>query len=350
MTDAFRIFLYGCQLYFSVGSLIAERYRGSFGTAVSCTFLRASAAGRCIPVSSRRLSAVLFRRVWDEADIGRPDAYDRQLYPLTWRSDEMDVVRCVSDSCQLYLSVGFSIKQMTLLSLLTAAIWTRAEGLAIMLMARGLLNTALMSFVEQRGKVFQDCRHGFQCLKDLTSSKNSFTASVSGSPSFLFPFIRNTSLRAAARIPVVGGRSAWNILSTAVKQARGDGACMRRTLSGEAITAESCTFSVVLVNSRTSSGFFLYGGNLYLFCRLFDPLDCVRIVQNCCKLCMFRQQVVFIWHGSFFLCYISDTMIGEYTAIVLRLIKIKKVHRVLRHTFHFYYFHSNYKRPILSLY
>ena len=42
-------------------------------------------------------------------------------------------------------SVCFSIKQMTLLSLLTAAIWTRAEGLAIMLMARGLLNTALMS-------------------------------------------------------------------------------------------------------------------------------------------------------------------------------------------------------------
>ena len=38
-----------------------------------------------------------------------------------------------------------SIKQMTLLSLLTAAIWTRAEGLAIMLMARGLFNTALMS-------------------------------------------------------------------------------------------------------------------------------------------------------------------------------------------------------------
>ena len=46
-----------------------------------------------------------------------------------------------------------------------------------------------------------------------------------------------------------------------------------------------------------------------------------------------------------------DAMIGEYTAIVLRLIKIKKVHRVLRHTFHFLLdFHSNYKRPILSLY
>ena len=45
---------------------------------------------------------------------------------------------------------------------------------------------------------------------------------------------------------------------------------------------------------------FLYGGNLHFFCRLFDPLDCVRIVQNCCKLCTFLQQVVFIWHGSFF--------------------------------------------------
>ena len=46
---------------------------------------------------------------------------------------------------------------------------------------------------------------------------------------------------------------------------------------------------------------FLYGGNLLFF--LFGsliPLDCFRIVQNCCKLCMFRQQVVFIWHGSSF--------------------------------------------------
>ena len=38
--------------------------------------------------------------------------------------------------------------------------------------------------------------------------------SVSGSPDFLFPFIRNTSLWAAARIPAVGGRSALNIPST----------------------------------------------------------------------------------------------------------------------------------------
>lgn len=88
-----------------------------------------------------------------------------------------------------------------------------------MLMAAGIAQYRPHVLVEQRGKVFQDCRHGFQCLKDLTSSKNSFTASVSGSPSFLFPFIRNTSL-GAARIPVVGGRSALNILSTAVKQAR----------------------------------------------------------------------------------------------------------------------------------
>lgn len=102
------------------------------------------------------------------------------------------------------------------------------------------------------------------------------------------------------QIPVVGGRSALNIPSTAVKQARGDGACMRRTLSGEAITAESCTFSVGLVNSRTSSGFSVRRQSAF-FCRFFDPLDCFRIVQNCCKLCMFRQQVVFIWHGSFFL-------------------------------------------------
>lgn len=137
-------------------------------------------------------------------------------------------------------------------------------------------------------------------FKGFDFIKNSFTASVSGSPSFLFPFIRNTSLRAAAKIPVVGGRSALNIPSTAVKQARGDGACMRRTLSGEAITAESCTFSVGLVNSRTSSGFSVRRQSAF-FCRFFDPLDCFRIVQNCCKLCMFRQQVVFIWHGSFFL-------------------------------------------------
>ncbi|MCS3211689.1 hypothetical protein NXX89_09365 [Bacteroides thetaiotaomicron] len=34
---------------------------------------------------------------------------------------------------------------MTLLSLRTAAIWTRAEGLASMLMARGLRSTVLMS-------------------------------------------------------------------------------------------------------------------------------------------------------------------------------------------------------------
>lgn len=117
---------------------------------------------------------------------------------------------------------------------------------------------------------------------------------------------------------------------------QGDGACMRRTLSGEAITAESCTFSVVLVNSRTSSGFFCTAaicifsvGSLILL--IASGLS--RTAASCA--CSGNRLFSFGMVVSF-LCYISDAMIGEYTAIVLRLIKIKKVHRVLRHTFHFF--------------
>lgn len=162
-------------------------------------------------------------------------------------------------------------------------------------------------------------------FKGFDFIKNSFTASVSGSPSFLFPFIRNTSLRAAARIPVVGGRSALNILSTAVKQARGDGACMRRTLSGKAITAESCTFSVVLVNSRTSSGFFCTAaicifsvGSLILL--IASGLS--RTAASCA--CSGNRLFSFGMVVSF-LCYISGTMIERCSAIILHLTKIKRI-------------------------
>ena len=121
-------------------------------------------------------------------------------------------------------SVGLSIKQMTLLVPSDRGHLGRGrKGWRSCWMAQGIVQYRPHVLVEQRGKVFQDCRHGFQCLKDLTSSKNSFTASVSGSPDFLFPFIRNTSLSAAARIPAVGGRSALNIPSTAVSRPGGMG-------------------------------------------------------------------------------------------------------------------------------
>lgn len=162
-------------------------------------------------------------------------------------------------------------------------------------------------------------------FKGFDFIKNSFTASVSGSPDFLFPFIRNTSLRAAARIPAVGGRSALNIPSTAVKQARGDGACMRRTLSGEAITAASCTFSVGLVNSRTSSGFFCTAaictfsvGSLILWIASGLSRTAASCARSCNRLFSFGMAVSF-------LCYISGAMIGGYSATVLHLTKIKRI-------------------------
>ena len=99
-------------------------------------------------------------------------------------------------------------------------------------------------------------------FKGFDFIKNSFTASVSGSPSFLFPFIRNTSLRAAARIPVVGGRSALNILSTAVKQARGWGLHEKDTFRRGNYGGKLYFFRSV-GEQPDKFRLFLYGGNLY---------------------------------------------------------------------------------------
>lgn len=110
-----------------------------------------------------------------------------------------------------------------------------------------------------------------------------------------------------------------------VKQARGDGACMRRTLSGEAITAESCTFSVVLVNSRTSSGFFCTAaictfsvGSLILWIASGLSRTAASCARSGNRLFSFGMVVSF-------LCYISGTMIEGCSAIILHLTKIKRI-------------------------
>lgn len=91
-----------------------------------------------------------------------------------------------------------------------------------------------------------------------------------------------------------------NIPSTAVKQARGGWGLHEKDTFRRGDYGGKLYFLRWVGEQPDKFRLFLYGGNLHFFCRLFDPLDCVRIVQNCCKLCTFLQQVVFIWHGSFF--------------------------------------------------
>lgn len=105
----------------------------------------------------------------------------------------------------------------------------------------------------------------------------------------------------------------------------GMGACMRRTLSGEAITAASCTFSVGLVNSRTSSGFFCTAaictfsvGSLILWIASGLSRTAASCARSCNRLFSFGMAVSF-------LCYISGAMIGGYSATVLHLTKIKRI-------------------------
>ena len=76
MTDAFRIFLYGCQLYFFCRLPDCREIPGIFQDGrqlyLFCGLLQQEDAFRSLLDG---FQLYFFRRVWDEADIGRPGAY-----------------------------------------------------------------------------------------------------------------------------------------------------------------------------------------------------------------------------------------------------------------------------------
>ena len=75
-------------------------------------------------------------------------------------------------------------------------------------------------------------------------------------PSALSFFICSINSLAAFRTPGTGRSSSLSIRSTAMKQAAGAGVSTSRMLSGQAITAASCTFSHASGKLAISSGFF----------------------------------------------------------------------------------------------
>ena len=192
----------------------------------------------------------------------------------------------------------------------------RRKGSAIMLMARSYFNTALMSLSNSAARCSRISRHGFQYLKfDFIKTPLRLPYPFSGFPVPLHPEYQ--PLGGSQNTGTVAVRLEHPFHSHLSRP----GICMGKN-TFRIGNWRKAVLSVVLVQ-WTSSGFFTVRQSA-LFYRLFDPAGFASDVQNCCKLCMFRQQVIFIWHGSFFLCYISGAMIGGYGATVLHG-KIKRM-------------------------
>lgn len=141
-------------------------------------------------------------------------------------------------------------------------------------------------------------------------------------PSALSFFICSINSLAAFRTPGTGRSSALSIRSTAMKQAAGAGVSTSRMLSGQAITAASCTFSPASGKLAISSGFFCTAGShLLLQGRILNFQDHVWIVQDPLGQDPVRGPGVFIQHNMVCLgLYIYDFggKIRRFVAIILR--------------------------------
>ena len=135
-------------------------------------------------------------------------------------------------------------------------------------------------------------------------------------PPALSFFICSINSLAAFRTPGTGRSSALSIRSTAMKQAAGAGVSTSRMLSGQAITAASCTFSPASGKLAISSG-----SHLLLQGRILNFQDHVWFVQDPLGQDPVRGPVVFIQHNMVCLgLYIYDfgDKIRQFVAIILR--------------------------------
>ena len=143
----------------------------------------------------------------------------------------------------------------------------------------------------------------------MTSSRNFSMAAPLDFPSALSFFICSISSLAAFRTPGTGRSSALSIRSTAMKQAVGVGSFTSRTLSAEAMTADSCTFSPANGRWAISSGFFCTA----TICCRSEGFSIFRITSGLARMSVIRTES----DGRLFSFNMIVSCLGLYTMIVI---------------------------------
>ena len=147
----------------------------------------------------------------------------------------------------------------------------------------------------------------------------SMAAVLDLSPALSF-CICSTSSFAASSTVRPGKRLSPNIPSIATKQAVGEGLCIRKMLSAEVMTAESCTFSVAKGRCPMSSGFFCTAASCifsvgFSICRIVSGSS--RIAFNRAvpgnALLLFNITVCFNYNDM-----LSGSKVRRFIAIALR--------------------------------
>ena len=147
----------------------------------------------------------------------------------------------------------------------------------------------------------------------------SMAAVLGLSPGFVLLHLQHQFFAAFSTVRP-GKRLSPNIPSIATKQAVGEGLCIRKMLSAEVMTAESCTFSVAKGRCPMSSGFFCTAASCifsvgFSICRIVSGSS--RIAFNRAVsgnvLFLFNMTVCFNYNDMF-----SGSKVRWFVAIALR--------------------------------